>query len=161
MIPITRKHAHASEPVAPQAVVTRTADETRQCAARLARACGPGAIFALHGDLGAGKTCFVQGLGSAWGVSEPVCSPTYVLVHEYDGEWPLMHIDLYRLNGPDDVLALGWDEMMESGAVIAVEWADRADGLFPPETVHVELRIADECGRNARHIRVWRESAPS
>ena len=161
MTPTAKKHAGADDPVIPQSLVTRTADETRQFAARLARACGPGAIFALHGDLGAGKTCFAQGLGNAWGVHEPVCSPTYVLVHEYEGERPLVHIDLYRLNGPDEVLALGWDEMMESGAVIAVEWADRADGLFPPETVHVELRIADAYGRNARHIRVWRESAPS
>lgn len=161
MITATGTHMDMSGPDFPHALLTRTAEETRQCAERLARACGPGAIFALHGDLGSGKTCFVQGLGRAWGVHEPVCSPTYVLVHEYEGNQPLIHIDLYRLEGADDVLALGWDEMIESGAVVAVEWADRADGLFPPETVHVELRMAEESGKNARRIRVWRERVPS
>lgn len=137
--------------------LTRDAEETRQFAQTLARAVGPGTIFALHGDLGAGKTCFVQGLGLAWNVREPVCSPTYVLVHEYTGDVPLIHVDLYRLRGSEDALALGWDEMMECGAVVAVEWADRAEGLFPPGTVHVELRLAEDVRGDGRRIRVWRE----
>lgn len=100
-------------------------------------------VLALHGDLGSGKTCFVSGLAAALGIREPITSPTYTLVREYEGSRALVHIDLYRLASPDAVLALGFDELLQRDAVIAIEWAERAHVLLPANTLHLHLRAGD------------------
>jgi tRNA threonylcarbamoyladenosine biosynthesis protein TsaE len=97
------------------------------------------AVIALQGDLGSGKTCFVQGLALALGIRVPVTSPTFTVINEYPGARPLYHIDLYRLHGPDEVLALGFEDYLESDGITAVEWPERAGDLLPPDTVHVHL----------------------
>lgn len=96
-------------------------------------------ILALHGDLGSGKTCFVQGLAAALGVVRPVTSPTFTLVHEYQGSRSLVHVDLYRLRDSRDALMLGLEEYFESDGITAIEWADRARDLFPPRTIHISF----------------------
>ena len=123
--------------------------ETRRIAARLlATLTGP-AVLALHGELGSGKTCFVQGLAAALGVAQPVTSPTFTLINEYAGARRLYHIDLYRVRGPDEVLALGFEEYLEAGGVVAVEWPERAAGLIPPHAIHVTLAALDAPGRRS------------
>ncbi|MBC8374354.1 MAG: tRNA (adenosine(37)-N6)-threonylcarbamoyltransferase complex ATPase subunit type 1 TsaE [Planctomycetes bacterium] len=103
------------------------------------------AVIALHGNLGAGKTCLTQGLAQAAGVKEPVCSPTYTLISEYQGEIPFHHIDLYRLSGPQEALDLGLDEYLEPDGITVIEWAERVAELLPPDTIHVRLtRGTDE-----------------
>ncbi len=134
-------------------LVTRGPPETWAFAGRLAERLGPGSVVALHGPLGSGKTCLVQGLGRALGVAGPVSSPTFTLVNEYRGPLPLYHFDLYRLERPAEILALEWDEYLDGDGVTVVEWAERAAGLLPPRTVHVHL----EMGRapEERRLRVW------
>jgi tRNA threonylcarbamoyladenosine biosynthesis protein TsaE len=102
------------------------------------------AVIALHGSLGAGKTCFAQGLARAAGVKEPVCSPTYTLISEYQGDIPFHHIDLYRLGGPEEAFDLGLDEYFERSGLTVIEWAERAAELLPPSTVHIRLERGDE-----------------
>ncbi len=97
------------------------------------------AVIALHGNLGAGKTCFTQGLAQAAGVKEPVCSPTYTLISEYHGTVPFHHIDLYRLGGPEEAFDLGLDEYLETDGITVIEWAERAAELLPPSTIHIRL----------------------
>ena len=97
------------------------------------------AVIALHGNLGAGKTCFTQGLAQAAGVKEPVCSPTYTIISEYRGTVPFHHIDLYRLGGPEEAFDLGFDEVLEADGITVIEWAERAAELLPPSTVHIRL----------------------
>ena len=97
------------------------------------------AVIALHGNLGAGKTCFTQGLAQAAGVREPVCSPTYTIISEYHGTVPFHHIDLYRLGSPEEAFDLGLDEYLEAGGITVIEWAERAAELLPPSTVHIRL----------------------
>lgn len=97
------------------------------------------AVIALHGNLGAGKTCFTQGLAQAAGVKEPVCSPTYTLISEYQGSVPFHHIDLYRLGGPEEAYDLGLDEYLETNGITVIEWAERAAELIPPDAIHVRL----------------------
>lgn len=104
---------------------------------------GKGAVIALHGDLGAGKTTFVQYLAAELGVSRPVTSPTFTLVGEYplpDGGL-LVHMDLYRLKAGTDLDSIGFDEYIQSGALIAIEWAERAEGSLPAETIHMFIGL--------------------
>ena len=102
------------------------------------------AVIALHGNLGAGKTCFTQGLAQAAGVKEPVYSPTYTLISEYQGTVPFHHIDLYRLGGPEEAYDLGLDEYLETDGVTVIEWAERAAELMPPDTIHIRLERGED-----------------
>ena len=124
---------------------TSTAEETQGIGERLgrvlrraARPDQPAAILALDGPLGAGKTCFVQGLARGLEVAGPVRSPTFTLIHEHPGAVPLHHVDLYRLSAAD-VEGLGLEELLDAPGVVAVEWPDRAAGVLPPERLEVEL----------------------
>ncbi len=148
-----RRSAHGGGEV----FATDGPEATRRLAARLIERFGKDAIFALHGELGAGKTCLVQGMARALGVREPVTSPTFALVHEYDGAAPLTHIDLYRLADEGEILELGWDELLERPGIKAIEWAERAAALLPDGTVHVTLDAGDAPER--RCVRVWRVEA--
>ena len=123
--------------------ITQSPEETRRVAADLAARLPGGAVLALHGDLGAGKTCFVQGLAAALGVARAVTSPTYTLVSEYAGARRLVHIDLYRLRGSREALAMGLEEYLSGGGLVAIEWAERAADLLPAGTVHVRIAPGD------------------
>ena len=102
-------------------------ETTRNLAEALGRRLGAGAVIALSGDLGAGKTAFVQGLARGLGIprDDPVTSPTYTLVNEYSGREPLFHVDLYRLPPPVDIESLGLEAIDRRQGVVAIEWAER------------------------------------
>ena len=120
-------------------------EETWAVAAQLAPTLSPGRVIALTGDLGAGKTTFMQGLGIALGIRRPVTSPTFTLSVEYPTpRFKLVHMDLYRLSGPDDLLAIGFAEHIESGAVIAVEWPERAGDLIPADAIRIHFTLTDD-----------------
>jgi tRNA threonylcarbamoyladenosine biosynthesis protein TsaE len=120
-------------------------EETWRAAAEVAELLRPGTVLALQGDLGAGKTTFVQGLGYALGIRRPVTSPTFTLSTEYrTPRFLFVHMDLYRLSGPDDLLAIGFPEYLECGAVVAVEWPERAGDLIPADAARVRLSLTDE-----------------
>ena len=112
---------------------------------------GAGAIVALVGPLGAGKTCFVQGLAHGLGVSGYVRSPTFILIHEYRGAPTLSHVDLYRLT-PSDLEGLGLEEIIEGEGVTAIEWADHAEGVLPSEHLRVEFEFGE--GESDRLLRL-------
>ena len=120
---------------------TRSAEETRRLAVALAPTLVPGDVIVLAGDLGAGKTTFVQGLAVGLGIVEKVTSPTFILMKEYlGGRFPLMHMDIYRLGRVQDVIDLGYDEFLDPSYVVAVEWGDMVEPLLPQEHLKVELR---------------------
>ena len=130
-----------------QPVVTNSELETFAVAEKLARTLEPGAFVLLHGDLGAGKTVFVRGLAAGLGVDpDSVTSPTFVLVQQYHGQIPLVHADLYRLDGGAAVDDLGLEDLC-SGAVVAVEWAERMPRI---PTGSVSVRIEDAGGDTRR-----------
>lgn len=129
---------------------------TEAIAHELVSGLAPGTVIALHGDLGAGKTCFVRGLARGLGLDPAqVVSPTFVIEHRY-GEAPvkLVHIDAYRLHGPADLEAIGWDELLREGsAIVAVEWASRVAEALPEKHLHVTLEHA---GPETRRILIRR-----
>ncbi len=128
-------------------VAAPTATDTRAVGAAIAELLVPGDVVALCGDLGAGKTTFVQGAAAALGVREPVASPTFVLVRQYRGDVSVAHVDVYRLDRIQEVLDLGFEELLDGGGVVFVEWGDVIDGLFPGSYLRVDLTIGDADAR--------------
>ena len=133
------------------AVVSRSSEETRILGASLAPLLLPGDVLSLNGDLGAGKTCFVQGMASALGVAQRVTSPTFTLVHEYAGRFPVVHLDVYRLNYFQEVLDLGFEELLDPGAILVVEWGEAVGPLLPARFLEIELRRV-EAEENHRSV---------
>jgi tRNA threonylcarbamoyladenosine biosynthesis protein TsaE len=124
----------------------RSADEatTKAIGAALAGLLDPGDVVGLAGDLGAGKTRLVQGAAVALGVDDPVLSPTFMLLREYDGDLPVHHVDAYRLAGPVELEDLGLDEVLAPDAVVFVEWADRVAAVLPESWLELVLHIRDD-----------------
>ncbi|HEY8544286.1 MAG TPA: tRNA (adenosine(37)-N6)-threonylcarbamoyltransferase complex ATPase subunit type 1 TsaE [Acidimicrobiales bacterium] len=122
---------------------TRSVDETRALAAALAGVVQAGDLILLAGDLGAGKTAFVQGLGRGLGVTEPITSPTFTLEQRYDSDPPLHHLDVYRLEQLSEVLDLGLSELLDDGGVVVVEWGDAVVPVVPNDYLKVRLTIGE------------------
>ena len=119
----------------------------REFAAKLA----PGDVLALCGDLGAGKTHFVKGLAAGLGATTEATSPTFTLIHEYrDSRLPLFHFDLYRLETEDELLRIGFDDYLDAGGVLAIEWADKFPALMPPHTRWLRFSHRDDGARELR-----------
>jgi tRNA threonylcarbamoyladenosine biosynthesis protein TsaE len=125
-----------------------TPDDTRAIGRAVASLLRAGDVVALGGELGAGKTTFVQGAAAALGVAEPVLSPTFTLVREYRGSLPIYHLDVYRLNRLQDVLDLGFEEMTDAGGVTFVEWGDAIEALLPESHLEIALRTPEQIGGN-------------
>lgn len=128
----------------PPVLTLRATDpgDTQRIAAAVASLLRPGDAVSLSGELGAGKTCFVQGAARALGVTGRVTSPTFTLVRSYDARLPIVHCDVYRLNRFRDVLDLG-DEVLAPEAVTFIEWGDAITALLPDDRLEVELLFAD------------------
>jgi tRNA threonylcarbamoyladenosine biosynthesis protein TsaE len=128
-----------------------TPQETQEWGRQLARTLEAGAVLALCGDLGAGKTCLTQGIVAGLGSQAEVTSPTFSLVQEYrDGRLPVFHLDFYRLESEGEVLRLGWDELLDENGVVLVEWADRFPALMPVGTRWFFLCHEEAGGRSVR-----------
>jgi len=126
-------------------LVTTAPEETDAAGERLGATLGPGDVVALSGELGAGKTVFVQGLVRALGVTSWATSPTFVLVNEYRGRLPVHHVDAYRTASLAELLDLGVEEMMDGDGVTIIEWAERLEPVLPPRAVRVRIAgVGDE-----------------
>ena len=128
--------------------ITNSPEETEKLGAALGRILKPGTVIAYSGDLGAGKTAFTRGIARGLGILEPVTSPTYTIVNEYDtGRLPLFHFDMYRLHSSEDLWDIGWEDYLERNGVCAVEWSENvADALENPLFIHME-KLGDTCRR--------------
>lgn len=118
---------------------TRNAEETHRLGERLGWLLKPGDVVALIGELGAGKTTLTRGIASGLGVDSDIHSPTFTLVHEHGGMVPLYHIDLYRLDTPEEAAEIGVEDYFHGDGVTVVEWAERAEPLLPEQTLRVEI----------------------
>lgn len=115
--------------------------ETEALGERLAAHLHPGDVIAYTGDLGAGKTAFTRGLARGLGVTDRVTSPTFTIVNEYEGgRLPLFHFDLYRMDSPEELFDIGWEEYLARGGVCAVEWSEHAQDAFEEEPIWVDIR---------------------
>lgn len=126
--------------------------ETEEWGRRLGQAIKPGSFIALEGDLGAGKTAFTRGIARGLDIDDPITSPTYTLVQEYEGRLPLYHFDVYRLDDSDEILEIGAEEYFYGEGVTVVEWPQRVEDYLPPERLIV--RIEKGSNDNEREL-VW------
>lgn len=124
----------------PKTITSTSAEETRALGEKLGALLEPGDIVLLSGELGAGKTVFVQGIATGLGYEGTVSSKSFVLLGEYEGKVTLYHADLYRLEEPEMVEDLAIDELVADG-VVAVEWPERANGLLPDEHLLIRFEI--------------------
>lgn len=141
-------------------VVTTSPEETRIVSASLAPTLLPGDVISLAGDLGAGKTVFVQGLATALGVEERITSPTFTLIHEYMGRFPIVHVDVYRLDSIQEVLDLGFDELVDPSAVLLVEWGEAVLPLLPRRYLEVSIRRSADVDADEERILTFRPRGP-
>ncbi|MEX0703001.1 MAG: tRNA (adenosine(37)-N6)-threonylcarbamoyltransferase complex ATPase subunit type 1 TsaE [Planctomycetales bacterium] len=147
--PASAVHCAAMDAARLQFDSTSEAD-TAALGRAFAAALEPGVCVALVGELGAGKTRFVQAVAAGMGVDrDQVASPTFVLIHEYRGRIPLYHFDAYRLKDTDEFLELGAEELLESAGVCLIEWADRVAAVLPPDRVTIEI---DATGPTSRRF---------
>ncbi len=134
-----RSH-HIVPALAPRGRLAVTRDELVAWGERFGAAAHPPLVVAIVGELGTGKTTLVQAICRGAGVREPVTSPTFALVHRYTGrQGPIYHLDLYRLERPEELTNIGWDDIIGAHAIVLVEWADRAGDRLPADAVPVEL----------------------
>jgi tRNA threonylcarbamoyladenosine biosynthesis protein TsaE len=131
------------------------AGETARLGLRIGRRCRPGAVIALEGPLGAGKTTLVQGLAHALAVEEIITSPTFTLISQYRGTCQgrpvdLFHVDLYRLADERELEDLGLEELMGGQGVTVIEWGEKAASLLPADAVRVRFELAPDGGRRIR-----------
>jgi tRNA threonylcarbamoyladenosine biosynthesis protein TsaE len=134
-----------------QTLVSRSPDETQALGERLGARLVAGSVVACTGELGAGKTCFLQGLARGLGVAGDVTSPTFVLVNHYRGRLPVYHLDAYRTGSLTELVDLGLEEMLHGDGVTVIEWADKLLPLLPARTIHVHL---SGLGDEPREIRI-------
>ncbi len=112
-----------------------------------------GSVIALVGGLGAGKTHWTKGFVAGLGSSADVTSPTFGLLHEYPGgRIPIFHLDFYRLESAAELLALGWDELLEQGGIVIAEWGDKFPELLPPEALWLQFSVEPDGSRSIHRL---------
>ena len=122
--------------------ITNTVEETIELGKKIGRSLEPGDIICIDGDLGSGKTHLTKGIALGLGIDEHITSPTFNIVNEYEGKIKLYHFDVYRVNDPDEIAAIGFDEYIFSDAVSVIEWSDYIKELIPDD--HIQINIANE-----------------
>ena len=141
--------------------ITRSTAETEELGSALAESIihgqkKHGCVIALYGGLCMGKTAFVRGLASGLGLDAEVSRRPFALVHEYGGQPPLVHFDMYRVSGWDDLTTTGYFDYLDEGALLAVEWSERIENALPPDAVRVRFERLSDDGR-----RILIENAPA
>ena len=127
-------------------------EETEKIGEAFARTLPEGSVVvAMYGDLGAGKTAFVRGMAKGLGIESRVSSPTFTIVNEYPGERPLLHFDMYRLSGADELFDIGWEDYISRGAVCAVEWSENVSDAFFGDELSVTI---EKTGDTSRRIEI-------
>jgi len=127
-------------------ITTRSVDETQKLGKIIGKAVKGGTVLALTGDLGSGKTAFVQGLARGLEVPDDyyITSPSYTLINEYPGRSPLFHVDLYRISDPVDMEDIGLYEILHNSGVVAIEWADRIEQKLLSDSISIHFELTGD-----------------
>lgn len=123
-------------------IITKSPEETKNLGKEVGRLAKPGDLLAFYGELGAGKTCFIQGISQELEVKDYVTSPSFTIVNEYQGKIPIYHFDLFRLN-TEEILELGYEEYFYGEGLTVIEWAEKIEQLLPKEHLKIDIKFKD------------------
>ncbi|MBQ3512900.1 MAG: tRNA (adenosine(37)-N6)-threonylcarbamoyltransferase complex ATPase subunit type 1 TsaE [Lachnospiraceae bacterium] len=134
---------------------TSTPEETKELAISLAKEAKAGDIILLHGDLGVGKTVFSQGFAQGLKIEEPIQSPTFTILQEYDeGTLPFYHFDVYRISDPEEMYEIGFQDYLYGNGVCLIEWASKVEELLPEKVIEIKIEKNLEKGFDYRMITI-------
>ena len=143
-----------------QCFETWSRKETEALGEQMGKLAQPGSVYALSGDLGTGKTVFAQGFARGLGIEDAVNSPTFTILQIYEeGRIPFFHFDVYRIEDPDEMEEIGYEDCFYGEGTSLVEWAELIEELLPEQTVHIQIEKVPEKGFDYRRITVnWEET---
>jgi len=144
-------------------IISKNEEQTRKLGEWIGQKLKAGQIILLTGELGSGKTVMVKGIGRALGIEEKkITSPSYTLINEYQGDSPLYHMDLYRLNSADELYDIGFEEYFKKRGIIVIEWPEIADEVFPSDYLKLKFEIlninkrkilVEACGKKSSKVK--------
>lgn len=135
-------------------MMSYSAEQTAALGERIARLLFPGDVVGFFGELGSGKTRLIQGICRGLGCREIVSSPTFIIINEYHGRYPIYHFDLYRIESEQEIFDLGYEEYLYGAGICLIEWAERMPTLLPEERLEIHLQNLFQPGQEN-----WREIA--
>lgn len=134
--------------------ISNSYEETQKIAADFAKTLKEGDVLCMYGDLGVGKTAFVQGLAKGLEIDDPITSPTFTIVNEYSGTLPLYHFDVYRIADSDEMYEIGYEEYVYGDGVSVIEWPQLIDDILPEKRYDIEIAKDYDKGENYRTIEI-------
>lgn len=134
--------------------IVKSVDETQLIGCKIGSIAKSGDIICLTGDLGTGKTHFTKGIAEGLNISEHITSPTFTIVNEYEGRLKFYHFDVYRVNDPDEIEAIGFDEYIFSDGVSVIEWSNYIEELIPKEHIKINIEKLPTLGESYRKITI-------
>lgn len=132
--------------------ISNSPEETEKIAFQVGKELQSGDVVCLNGELGSGKTVFTKGLAKALGVEEYIVSPTFTIVNEYIGQLPVYHFDVYRINDPQEMYEIGFEEYIFGDGVTIIEWSDNISEILPKELIDIYIKKDITKGENYREI---------
>jgi tRNA threonylcarbamoyladenosine biosynthesis protein TsaE len=135
-------------------VSTCSVEQTCKIGEKLGSILGSGDIVCMIGELGTGKTALAQGIAKSLGIGGYVTSPTFTIVNEYTGKYPLYHFDVYRISNPEEMFEIGFEEYIYGGGIVLIEWADLVEEILPEERIQVDILKDAGRGLNVRDINI-------
>jgi len=128
-------------------IITKSPEETKNLGKEVSKLTKPGDLLAFYGELGAGKTCFIQGISQGLKVKDYVTSPSFTIINEYQGKIPIYHFDLFRLDNAEEILELGYKEYFYGEGLTVIEWAEKIEQLLTKEHLKIEIKFKDRYQR--------------
>src|SRR5665648_589719 len=128
-------------------IITNSPEETKKIGKEVGKLVRPGDLLAFSGELGAGKTCFIQGISKQLEVKDYVPSPSFPIINENPGKIPIYHFDLFRLNSAEEVLEVGYEEYFYGEGLTVIEWAEKIEQLLPKEHLKIDIKFKDRYER--------------
>ena len=119
--------------------VSNSCEQTEKIAYDFSKQLKSGDVVCMYGDMGVGKTAFVHGLAKGLGINEPITSPTFTIVNEYYGKFTLYHFDVYRIDDPDEMYEIGYDEYIDGDGICVIEWPQLIDDILPQKRYNVSI----------------------
>jgi len=133
-------------------IITKSPEETKNLGKEVSKLTKPGDLLAFYGELGAGKTCFIQGISQGLKVKDYVTSPSFTIINEYQGKIPIYHFDLFRLNNAEEILEFSYEEYFYGEGLTVIEWAEKIEQLLPKEHLEIEIKFKDRYQRTISFI---------